>query len=182
MTTICCYIFLAVTMAPALVQAGLNQFAVHMFILYCGMLSYITPPVAVATIPAAMISGGDGMKIGVNACKIGMALFLLPFLFVGNPALLLRDTSAIMIMKSMLFALIATVTATQATNNHYFHIGKPKMNRTLNGVLRVVLLAGCVAFGLPGTKTDIIGVVLIVVAMVPIYMLSRRMKIGEEAV
>lgn len=182
MTTICCYIFLAVTMAPALVQAGLNQFSVHMFILYCGMLSYITPPVAVATIPAAMISGGDGMKIGVNACKIGMALFLLPFLFVGNPALLLRDPSTMMILKSLLFALIAVVVATQATNNHFFGIGRPKMNKVLNIVLRLVLLAGCVSFGLPGTTSDIIGVALIAAAMLPVYLFFRDKKPKAETV
>lgn len=173
MTTICCYIFLAVTMAPALVQAGLNQFAVHMFILYCGMLSYITPPVAVATIPAAMISGGDGMKIGVNACKIGMPLFLLPFLFVGNPALLLRDSTTLMILKSMLFAAIAAIVATQATNNHFFGIGKPKMNKALNIIMRIVLLAGCVSFGLPGTTSDIIGIIAIAAVMIPMLIFFR---------
>ena len=170
MTTICCYIFLAVTMAPALVQAGLNQFAVHMFILYCGMLSYITPPVAVATIPAAMISGGDGMKIGINACKIGLALFLMPFLFVGNPALLLRDASVFEIVKSMLFATIAAVVAVQATNNHYFFIGKPQINKALNTVMRIVLIAGCVSFGLPTVTSDIIGLVVFAVILIPLYL------------
>ena len=176
MTTICCYIFLAVTMAPALVQAGLNQFAVHMFILYCGMLSYITPPVAVATIPAAMISGGDGMKIGINACKIGLALFLMPFLFVGNPALLLRDASAFEIIKSMLYATIAAVVAVQATNNHYFFIGKPQINKALNTVMRIVLIAGCVSFGLPTVTSDIIGLVVFAVILIPLYLYHLKGK------
>ena len=174
MTTICCYIFLAVTMAPALVQAGLNQFAVHMFILYCGMLSYITPPVAVATIPAAMISGGDSLKIGVNACKIGMALFMLPFLFVANPALLLRDPLLWNILKSMLFALIAVVVATQAVNNYFFALGEPEMNRAVNIAARIALMIGCVAFGLPGTTSDLVGVAVIAVVLLPIYLFGRR--------
>lgn len=176
MTTICCYIFLAVTMAPALVQAGLNQFAVHMFILYCGMLSYITPPVAVATIPAAMISGGDSMKIGINACKIGSALFMLPFLFVGNPALLLRDPSGLNVLKSMLFALIAVVVATEAMNNHFFLIGEPRMNRTVNLLLRFALVVGCVSFGLPGITSDLVGLAILLVILVPLYLYSSHRK------
>ena len=182
MTTICCYIFLAVTMAPALTQAGLNQFAVHMFILYCGMLSYITPPVAVATIPAAMISGGDGMKIGMKACKIGMPLFLLPFLFIANPALLLHDANTLCVIKSMLFATLAAVTATQAMNNHFFGMGRPNMNKTINIIFRVLMVIGCISFGMPGTTSDVVGVILIAATLIPIYVFFRGNKKKTEAI
>ena len=182
MTTICCYIFLAVTMAPALTQAGLNQFAVHMFILYCGMLSYITPPVAVATIPAAMISGGDGMKIGMKACKIGMPLFLLPFLFIANPALLLRDANTLYVIKSMLFATLAAVTATQAMNNHFFGMGRPNMNKIINIIFRVLMVIGCISFGMPGTTSDVVGVILIAATLIPIYVFFRGNKKKTEAI
>ena len=64
LTTTACYIFLAILIAPALEKAGLNKMAVHMFIFYWGMLSSITPPVAIASFAAAGIAGSPAMKTG----------------------------------------------------------------------------------------------------------------------
>ncbi|HET7410747.1 MAG TPA: TRAP transporter fused permease subunit [Paracoccaceae bacterium] len=88
MTVTACYIFLAVVLAPALVQGGLNELAVHLFILYWGMVSYITPPVALGAYAAASMAGASAMKTGFEAMRLGGVLYIVPFLFVLNPALI----------------------------------------------------------------------------------------------
>ena len=88
MTVTACYIFLAVVLAPALVQGGLNVLAVHLFILYWGMVSYITPPVALGAFAAASIAGASPMRTGLEAMRLGGVIYIAPFFFVLNPALI----------------------------------------------------------------------------------------------
>ena len=86
------YILLAVLAAPALVQAGVTELPAHMFVLYFGLLSMITPPVALAAYAAAAISKAGPMETGWAACRIGWAKFILPFMFVLSPTLLMQGT------------------------------------------------------------------------------------------
>lgn len=88
MTVTACYIFLAVVLAPALEAGGLNQLAVHLFILYWGMVSYITPPVALGAFAAATMSGSNALKTGLEAMRLGGVIYIAPFFFVLNPALI----------------------------------------------------------------------------------------------
>ncbi len=88
MTVTACYIFLAVVLAPALVQAGLNELAVHLFILYWGMVSFITPPVALGAFAAASMAGSNAFSTGFEAMKLGGVIYVVPFFFVLNPALI----------------------------------------------------------------------------------------------
>ena len=90
LTTTSCYIFLAILVAPALEKLGLNKMAVHMFIFYWGMLSAITPPVAIASFAAAGIAGAPAMKTGWESMWVGSIIYFIPFFFVLNPALLLQ--------------------------------------------------------------------------------------------
>ncbi|MCB0066710.1 MAG: TRAP transporter large permease subunit, partial [Caldilineaceae bacterium] len=85
------YIFLAVTLAPALVKAGVAPLPAHMFILYWGMLSYITPPVAIGAYAAATISGSNPMRTGFVSMRLGSIIYIIPFLFVLSPSLLLQS-------------------------------------------------------------------------------------------
>lgn len=87
MTVTACYIFLAVILAPALVQGGLNELAVHLFILYWGMVSYITPPVALGAFAAASMAGADPIRTAFEAMRLGGVIYIMPFFFVLNPAL-----------------------------------------------------------------------------------------------
>ncbi|UUX50641.1 TRAP transporter fused permease subunit [Nisaea acidiphila] len=88
MTVTACYIFLAVVLAPALVKAGLNELAVHLFILYWGMVSYITPPVALGAFAAATMARTNALSAGVEAMRLGSIIYFVPFFFVLNPALI----------------------------------------------------------------------------------------------
>ena len=89
-TVSACYIFLAIVMGPALINFGLDPIASHLFILYWGMISYITPPVALAAVTAAVIAKSDQWKTGVMAMRLGSIKFILPFIIVLTPALIIR--------------------------------------------------------------------------------------------
>ena len=91
------YIFLAVSLVPALVGSGLDPLAVHLFILYWGMMSYITPPVAMGAFTAAAIAGASPMQTGFSAMKMGAVLYFIPFFFVLQPALILRGEPALIV-------------------------------------------------------------------------------------
>lgn len=88
MTVTAAYIFLAIILAPALIEAGLDPMSVHMFLLYWGMLSFITPPVALAAFAAASVARSEPMQTGFEAMRIGSIIYFIPFFFVFNPALL----------------------------------------------------------------------------------------------
>lgn len=86
------YIFLAIALAPALINGGMNPMAVHMFILYWGMLSFITPPVAIGAFAAASVAGSSPMKTSFVSMQMGSIIYFIPFFFVLEPALLLQGT------------------------------------------------------------------------------------------
>jgi TRAP transporter 4TM/12TM fusion protein len=89
MPTVGVYILLATLVAPALEQLGLDRMAAHLFVLYFGMLSMITPPVALAAYAAANIAGADPWRTSLHAVRLGWTAYVVPFLFVASPALLL---------------------------------------------------------------------------------------------
>ncbi len=92
MTVTACYIFLAVVLAPALTRAGLDPLAVHLFIMYWGMVSFITPPVALGAFAAATLARTSPMKASLQAMRLGSIIYFVPFFFVLNPALIGRGT------------------------------------------------------------------------------------------
>ncbi|MDH4190831.1 MAG: TRAP transporter fused permease subunit [Betaproteobacteria bacterium] len=88
------YVMLAILVAPALVKVGILPLAAHMFILYFGMMSLITPPVAPAAYVAAAIAGAPSMATGWTAMRFGWVAYIVPFLFVYSPAILLKGSVA----------------------------------------------------------------------------------------
>jgi TRAP transporter 4TM/12TM fusion protein len=93
MTVTACYIFLAVVLAPALIRAGLDPLAVHLFIMYWGMVSFITPPVALGAFAAATIARTSPIMAGLQAMRLGSIIYIVPFFFVLNPALIGRGST-----------------------------------------------------------------------------------------
>lgn len=105
------YVLLAALVAPSLVQAGIEPIAAHLFILYFGMMSMITPPVALAAFAAATITKTDPLSTGLAAMRVGWAAFILPFIFVASPALLMNGGWAEIAVAVVLSAIgIASVT------------------------------------------------------------------------
>jgi TRAP transporter 4TM/12TM fusion protein len=105
------YLLLAALAAPALVQLGIKPIAAHMFVFYYGMLSMITPPIAMSAIAAASIAGSDQISTGNEAFRFGWIAYILPFLFIYKPGLLLED-SFVMIMYVFASSTVALVLVT----------------------------------------------------------------------
>lgn len=150
MTVTACYIFLAVVMGSAMIESGLNPVAGHLFILYWGMMSYITPPVAVAAVAAATIAGAPAMETGFRAMRLGAILFILPFLFALNPTLVMVG-EPIDIAHDVITAIIAVWMLASAFEGWLYGAGR------LNGPLRVVLVGAACCVLYPGTVTDLVG-------------------------
>lgn len=86
------YVIVSVLLAPALVRAGVTEMSAHLFILYFGLLSMLTPPVAIASFAAASVAGANMWDTGITGLKLAITAYLLPFVFVMNPALLMDGT------------------------------------------------------------------------------------------
>ncbi|WP_417839568.1 TRAP transporter permease [Tritonibacter scottomollicae] len=167
MTVTACYIFLSILLAPALVQAGLNPIASHLFILYWGMLSYITPPVALAAITAANVAGSKPMQTGFHAMRLGMPLFVLPFIFVYDPALIMEGTW-LQIIERVALTLVAIWAITSAFEAWIYKVGRI-------GVLsRVAFGVGGVLILFPELATSLIGAAVLLAVIVINLGLGRR--------
>ena len=95
MPTIGVYVLLSVLLAPSLIEIGFQPLATHMFILYLGMMSMITPPVAIGAFFAASLAGAPPMRTGFVAMRFGWTAYIVPFLFMFSPALLLQSPSPV---------------------------------------------------------------------------------------
>jgi TRAP transporter 4TM/12TM fusion protein len=98
------YVLLSVVLAPALVKMGLYPLSAHMFIFYLGMMSFLTPPVAMSSYTAAGIAGSDLWTTSIDAIRSGASGYLLPFLFALNPALILYGSET-----EIVFVVLTTV-------------------------------------------------------------------------
>lgn len=106
MPTIGVYVLLAVLVAPSLVELGFLPLAAHMFILYLGMMSMVTPPVAIGAFFAASLAGAEPMRTGFTAMRFGWTAYIVPFLFMFSPSLLLQGTSVIETVIAVVTAII----------------------------------------------------------------------------
>ncbi len=183
MTVTACYIFLAVVLAPALVQAGLNTLAVHLFILYWGMVSYITPPVALGAFAAATMANTGALKVGLEAMRLGGVIYIAPFFFVLNPALV-GEAGTAEVMAALVTALIGVWFISAALQGHLSFIGGFD-DRLAGWLMRGVLLAAGLCFAYPGGggtglshwAFSAIGLVL----AVPSFLYARRFAQREAA-
>lgn len=107
MPTPAAYILVALLGVPALERAGVPELSAHMFVFYFANMSAITPPVAVAALVASRLAGATYFRTAFVACRLGLAGFVLPFLFVSAPAILLIDGSAVDQWLTALAALLA---------------------------------------------------------------------------
>ncbi|MGB9699118.1 MAG: TRAP transporter permease [Thermodesulfobacteriota bacterium] len=153
MTITACYVFLALVLAPGLVQLGLNEMAVHLFVMYWGMISFITPPVALAAFPAATIAQTSPIKVGYTASRLGGVIYLLPFIFVFNPALILQSGIP-EVVQAVLSAALGVILIGSSFEGYLIGVGH------LHFGLRVIFFAAGVALSIPEWKTDLLGLII----------------------
>ena len=149
LTTTACYIFLAILVGPALEKAGLNKMAVHMFVFYWGMLSAITPPVAIASFAAAGIAGAPPMKTGWESMRVGSIIYFIPFFFVMNPAFVLQG-SLLEALYLTLNAALGIVFICGGIQGYQVFIGDLRRAGGLQWPLRVLFMVGGVVLAAPG--------------------------------
>jgi TRAP transporter 4TM/12TM fusion protein len=167
MTASACYIFLAIVLAPALISTGLDPMAVHLYVFYWGLVSFITPPVALAAIAAASIAKADAMEVGVKAIRIGCLLFLLPVLFVLQPALILKGPP-LQVLQVAATAVAAVILLAAAFEGYFYWVGQlPIWSRILVGVSGLMMLV-------PEAFTDLIGFSIGVAALVLTAAVTKR--------
>jgi TRAP transporter 4TM/12TM fusion protein len=138
MPTVAVYIVLSVLMAPALIQLGVGVLAAHLFILYYGILSMITPPVCFAAFAGASLAGADSMRTGYTAMRLGILAYIVPFLFLFSPTLLLMGPPMNIIM-SMVTAIAGCFLLGVALVGYLFRQLSPQM-RVLMGLAGIGLL------------------------------------------
>jgi TRAP transporter 4TM/12TM fusion protein len=149
MTVTAAYIFLAIILAPALIQGGLDPMGVHLFILYWGMLSFITPPVALGAFAAASIAETNPMSTGFTAMALGTVTYFIPFFFVMDPALLLQDDLQSIVL-SVAEVLTGTVIIAVAIQNYLPYLPVFLRGRLCGGlIMRLGLAASGLLIALP---------------------------------
>ncbi len=177
MPTVGVYIIMATLTAPALVKAGIEPMAAHMFVLYFGIMSMVTPPVALAAFAAANIGGADPNRTGWTAARIGWSAYIVPFLFVFSPSLLMHG-DPLTIAWSAFTAGLGIWMGTIGVVG-YYSAPIPVQLRALFIVAGVLLLIPADAFG-GAIFTDIAGLALGSVLLAREILRGRRSKPKRE--
>ena len=185
LTMICCivlgmgvpttatYCIMAATCAPILVRMGVPMVAAHFFVFYFGIVADLTPPVALAAYAGAAIAQANPMKTALQATKLAIGAFIVPYAFALSPSMLLIDTTALDVGLIVITSLIGIASVSAAMEGYL--IGN------LNWFRRLLALVGGLMMIYPGTRTDIIGLALsgLVVAL---CLLDKKRGVSVAAV
>lgn len=142
------YLIVATLIAPSLINMGILPLAAHMFVFYFGIISTITPPVALTAYAAAAVGGGDANKVGMIAFKLAFAAYVIPFIFVYSPSLLLVGP----LWESLLRFLLSVVAVYMTSLSFIGYLGGTMSNfmRLLSGLAGMLLLIPYLVFDLAG--------------------------------
>jgi TRAP-type uncharacterized transport system fused permease subunit len=165
--TVVCYVLLAATAAPSLVEMGVLPLAAHLYIFYFGMLCMVTPPVAFASYAGAAIAKADPMKTGFTAWRFALAGFLLPYMFVYNQSLLLMGPVVDVVIA--IFTASIGIICLAASIIGYFL-------KETNILQRILLFAAAILLIKPGWVTDILGLLCIGFVVI----LQLRIKVSDK--
>lgn len=162
------YCIMASTCAPILIQLGFPAVAAHFFVFYFGIVADITPPVALAAYAGSAIAKSNPMKTGVNATRLAIAAFIVPYVFAYSPAMLLVDTTPLQVCLIVVTALLGIFGVAAGIGGYIFS--------NTNPVFRLLIIAGGLMLLVPGTLTDIIGVALVAFVCVADFLAAKRLK------
>ncbi len=167
------YLITATIAAPALVELGQPEIAAHMFCFYFAMFANLTPPVALASFAAAGLSGGSPMKTGWQSVRLALAGFIVPFMFVYNPQLLLENVTLVSGLQVVATACAGVVLIAAAVEGYLF--GR------MNVVLRAIAGVGSLLLIDSGLMTDIAGVACLAVIVLAQKFVFNRAKPAAAA-
>ena len=161
------YCIMAATCAPILIKIGIPTVAAHFFVFYFGIVADITPPVALAAYAGSAIAKADPMKTGFNATKLAIAAFIVPYIFALNPAMLFIDTNAFQVVQIVISSLIGLFGVASALNGFLYC--------KINPLFRILLVVGGLGMMIPGTLTDVTGLVIVVGIVLYQRMSAKRL-------
>ena len=165
------YCIMAATCAPILMDPsiGVEKMAAHFFVFYFGIVADITPPVALAAYAGSAIAKADPMRTAFNATKLAIAAFIVPYIFAVNPQMLFINVEGpLQVVQIVVSSLIGLYGVAAALNGYLYS--------KINPLLRVVLVAGGLGMMVPGTITDVVGLVLVVAVVVYQRMMAKRLS------
>jgi TRAP-type uncharacterized transport system fused permease subunit len=171
------YVIMATITAPMVIRAGAEIgvpvpiLAAHMFVFYFGVLADITPPVALAAYAGAAIAKSNPIKTAVTATKLAIAAFIVPYIFVMSPAMLLIDTTPLRVVWIAITAIVGMFALSIGLEGYMF--------TKIPVVLRLAAIAGGLLLIDPAWFTDIFGFGLITLVIVTQVITSRREKLKE---
>ena len=160
------YVIMATITAPIVLQLGVDLLPAHMFVFYFGIVADITPPVALAAYAGSAIARSNPLKTGVQATKLAIAAFIIPYIFALNPSLLLIGSEPLDIILVTLTALAGMTGVAAATEGYIF--------AKMNPLIRIVSLIGGLMLIIPGIYTDLGGLALLSIAFVFQKLSSRK--------
>ena len=161
------YCIMAATCAPILIKMGLPAVSAHFFVFYFGIVADITPPVALAAYAGSAIAKSNPMKTGVNATKLAIAAFIVPYIFAFSPALLFENVASFWEVAQIALTSVVGIFGVAACLNGYLY-------KKIPVVLRVAILAGGLCLMYPGTLTDVIGIAVVAAVVVFQKLASKR--------
>ena len=161
------YCIMASTCAPILIQLGFSPVAAHFFVFYFGIVADITPPVALAAYAGSAIAKSNPMKTGINATKLAIAAFIVPYIFAYNPSLLfVGNVEWYDVLLISVTALLGLFGIAAALNGHLY--------RKIPMVLRLALVAGGLGMMIPGLTSDLIGLAVVAAIVVFQYISGKK--------
>lgn len=170
--TTAAYLITAAVVAPALIQMGVSPIGAHMFVFYFACLSAFTPPVALAAYAAAGIADAKPMQVAMTAVKVGVVAFIIPYVFIYGPAILL-DGSFSEIIIATITALIGSFTLASSVEGWF-------LAAKANIIVRLLLISSSLLLIVPGILTDALGITIILIAAGYQMFVKRKNLTMEE--
>ena len=161
------YCIMASTTAPILIAMHIDPIAAHFFVFYFGIVADITPPVALAAYAGSAIAKSNPMKTGLNAAKLAIAAFIVPYILAFNPVMILEgDVTTLLVAQVVITSLVGLFGVAAALNGNLFC--------KINPVFRILMAAGGIMMMVPGTLTDVVGVAVVVAITVVQFLMRKR--------
>mgnify|MGYP004454353251 CR=1 FL=1 len=161
------YCIMAATTAPILIQLGIPVVAAHFFVFYFGIVADITPPVALAAYAGSAIAHSDPMKTGLNAAKLAIAAFIVPYILAFNPVMVLQGSfTALDIIVVVATSMVGLYGVAVALNGTLF--------TKVNPLFRLVFAAGGICMMVPDAFTDALGIAAVLGLTAVQYVLARK--------
>ena len=166
------YCIMASTCAPILIQLGIPAVAAHFFMFYFGIVADITPPVALAAYAGSAIARSNPMKTAINATKLAIAAFIVPYILAFNPVMILEgDVTVISVAVIVITSLAGLFGVSAGLNGHLF--------KKIPMVLRVAIIAAGICMMIPEVYSDIIGLVVVGGIFVLQYFMMKKQRVAQ---